>query len=66
MLQIHHILLGSENIFTEIHSLNCPPYWIIEDMHVTSLVGSRKVFFLTDNDQYELKARFWQLSQISN
>jgi hypothetical protein len=35
-----HILLDSGNILTE--SMGCPPSWIIEDMHDTSQVGSRK------------------------
>ena len=26
--------------------MNCPPSWIIEDMHDTSQVGSRKFFYL--------------------
>ena len=26
-------------------AMNCPPSWIIEDMHETSQVGSSKVFF---------------------
>ncbi len=47
-------------------AMNCPPSWIIEDMHVTSQVGSRKVFILTVSDQYEPKTRFWLLSQILN
>ncbi len=31
--------------------LNCPPSWIIEVVHVTSQVGSRKVFILTGRTQ---------------
>ncbi len=46
--------------------MNCPPSWIIEDMHVTSQVESRKVFILTASDQDEPKTRFWLLPQISN
>ena len=32
--------------------MNCPPSWIIEDMHVTLQVRSHKVFILTASNQY--------------
>ncbi len=46
-------------------AMNCPPSWIIAVMHVTSQVGSSKVF-LTASDQYDPKTCFWLLVQISN
>jgi hypothetical protein len=46
--------------------MSCPPSWIIEDMHITSQVGSRKFIILTARDQYEPETRFWLLFQISN
>jgi hypothetical protein len=46
--------------------MNCPPSWIIEDMHDTSQVDSRKFFNLTASDQYESETRFWLLFQILN
>ena len=56
-------------LILEIFSLkvmNCRPSWIIEGMHVTSQVGSRKVFILTASEQPEQKTRFCSLSRISN
>jgi hypothetical protein len=46
--------------------MNCPPSWIIEDVHDTSQVGSRKFFILTASDQYEPETRNWLLVQILN
>ena len=45
--------------------MSCPPSWIIEDMHVTSPVGSRQFFIATaSGDQYEPETRV--LVAISN
>ena len=38
-------------------AMNCQASWIIEDMHVTSQVGSRKISFLTASHQYEPKTQ---------
>ena len=65
LLQIFHILLQIVEIFS-LKAMNCPPSWIIEDMHETSQGESRKVFILTASDKDEPTTRFWLLSQIPN
>ncbi len=42
-----------KSLVTDLKAMNCPPSWIIEDMDVTSQVGSRTVFILTAGDQHE-------------
>ena len=55
-----------EHTFVTVNGLRVKIKMSFIHMHVTSQVGSRKVFILTASDQYELKTRFWLLSQISN
>ena len=46
--------------------MSCSP-WIIEDMHITSQVGSRYFFIVTASDQYESENRVLvAVFQISN
>jgi hypothetical protein len=45
-------------------AMSCPPSWIIEDMRITSQVGSRKFFYL-DSD-WSIWTRNSYLVTISN